>query len=290
MLKSMTGYGRTVSSNSICDLKAEIKSVNSKYCDINIRLPKVLSLFEIPLRLLVQEKMVRGKIDVTIEARFHKPVQTPVLNRQTFISSLNVLEQMKTLGGVSDAITLDHMLHFTDLIEYDVSPQLSDIETAVKSVLADCIEKIDAMRVEEGNNLKASIVQMLDKIDELSAGIDNMKNDLFLYWTDRFKTRLSEFALNSADYHDRIVQEAAIYAEKADIKEELARIYSHLQQFQKIMDTEFPCGKKLDFLCQEMYREWNTIASKSLKVEIINYVLEAKALVDSIKEQVQNVI
>ncbi len=290
MLKSMTGYGRTVSSNAICDLKIEIKSVNSKYCDINMRLPKVLSLLEIPLRTIVQEKMMRGKIDVNIEARFQKPVQAPVLNRQTFISSVSVLEQMKTLGGLNDEITLDHLLHFTDLIEYDVNPQLGEVETAAKAALIECIEKVDIMRAEEGKNLKNAVSRMLDRIDILAAGVDAVKNDIFLYWVDRFKTRMAEFAPNSADYQDRVVQEASIYAEKADIKEELARVYSHQQQFRKIMDTEFPCGKKLDFLCQEMYREWNTIASKSLKVEIINTVVEAKAAVDSIREQIQNVI
>jgi len=102
MLKSMTGYGRVTRSSANCDLKVELKCVNSKYCDINLRLPRVLSFSEIPLRSLVQEKLARGKIDICVEARFHKPVQTPVLNRQTFISSLNVLEQMKTLGGLKD--------------------------------------------------------------------------------------------------------------------------------------------------------------------------------------------
>ncbi|MDR0453470.1 MAG: YicC family protein [Deferribacteraceae bacterium] len=290
MLKSMTGYGRAVISNATCDLRAELKCVNSKYCDINVRLPKILSLSEIPLRAFIQEKLIRGKVDVNVEAKFHKPVQAPALNRQTFISALNVLEQMKTMGGLNDDITLDHLLRFNDLIEYDANSELDELEAALKSALAGCIKEADAMRAEEGNNLKSKIIQMLDKMDTLSAQVDNFKNDFLLYWADRLKTRMNEFLHENVHSQDRIIQEAAIYTEKANIKEELARLYSHQQQFRKIMDTEFPCGKKLDFLCQEMYREWNTVAAKSPKIEIINIVVEAKTMVDSIREQIQNVI
>jgi uncharacterized protein (TIGR00255 family) len=146
----MTGFGRAFKSNSICDIRVEIKTVNSKYCDIFIRLPKVLSALEIPLRAQIQESIVRGKADVIIEARFTKPVQTPTLNRQQFISSLNVLEQMKVLGGLDDTVKLEHLLGFQDLIEYDLNPKLEDIEALVKEATAECLASLDIMRVEEG--------------------------------------------------------------------------------------------------------------------------------------------
>ncbi|MDR2883498.1 MAG: YicC family protein [Deferribacteraceae bacterium] len=289
MLKSMTGFGRTVASNELCDIKVEIKSINSKYNDITVRLPRVLSAMEIPIRSIVQDKLVRGKIDVSIEARFNKPVQTPVLNRQQYVSSMNVLEQMKTLGGLNDEITLSHLLGFADLVEYSFATDLNELENLLKTVVSECADDLDRMRIAEGSNLRRNIIIHLNTIDQLAKRVDAAKDDIFMYWVDRFKVKVAEL-VNSSDYNDRIIQEAAIYAEKADIKEELARIFSHQQQFRGVMDIEFPCGKKLDFLCQEMYREWNTIASKSSKVDIINAVVEAKSAVDSIREQIQNIV
>lgn len=289
MIKSMTGFGRAFKADTICDIRVEIKCVNSKYCDIFIRLPKVLTAMEIPLRAQIQDALVRGKADVSIDVRFTKPVQTPVLNRQQFISSLNVLEQMKVLGGLQDDIQLQHLLGFQDLIEYDLNPDLEQIEKLVHATVAECLTSLDSMRAAEGKNLQKAIIDQLSIIDGLAQEVDSAKNDVFLYWLNRFQGRLKEFAPEITD-NDRIVQEASIYAEKADIKEELTRIYSHHKQFFSIMKDEFPCGKKLDFLCQEMYREWNTIASKSLKADIISRVVEAKAAVDSVREQIQNVI
>jgi uncharacterized protein (TIGR00255 family) len=289
MLKSMTGFGRTVATSPLCDIKVEIKTINSKYNDITVRLPRALSALEIPVRAIVQDKLIRGQIDVSIEARFNKPIQTPILNRQQYVSSINVLEQMKTLGGLADDITLTHLLGFQDLVEYSFAADINELEELIKGVVTDCTKEVDNMRTIEGSNLRRNILVHLNSIDTLAKRVDEAKDEAFIYWFERFKARMAEF-VNSPDYNDRIVAEAAIYAEKADIKEELARIFSHQQQFKSVMDIEFPCGKKLDFLCQEMYREWNTIASKSSRLEIINCVVEAKAAVDSIREQIQNIV
>ena len=288
MVKSMTGYGRAENSSQLFNLKIEIKCVNSKYCDINMRLPKLFSMQEIPLRAVVQQKLIRGKIDIFIEAKFQKPVQTPVLNRPNFMSCLSVLEQMKKLGGLTDEISLSNMLFFNDLIDYESESVSEDMNEFLKNTLIQCLDAVDDMRVQEGANLKAQIELLLDKLSEYRDTADNARKDIALYWSERFRSRMQE--LGVSENNDRIVQEAAIYTEKSDISEELTRISSHISQFHKIMDNEPVCGKKLDFLCQELYREWNTIASKSIKAEIINTVVDAKSVVDSIREQVQNII
>ncbi|MDR2869851.1 MAG: YicC family protein [Deferribacteraceae bacterium] len=290
MLKSMTGFGRAVASNAICELKIEIKTVNSKYCDINMRLPRYFSFAEIPLRALVQDKLGRGKIDVNIDAKFQKSVQAPSLNKRNFTACMDMLKQMKSLGGINDEIKLEHLLQFQDIFDYDTVLDTEELTDFLNKAVLSCITNVDAMRNVEGRHLEAVLQKLLDKMDAAAKEVDEAKNDVFLYWMNRFKTRIVDFLPKTSEHEDRIIQEAAMFAEKADIKEELARIYSHQQQFVTIMKNEYPCGKKLDFLCQELYREWNTIASKSIKVEIINAVVQAKATVDSIREQVQNIV
>jgi uncharacterized protein (TIGR00255 family) len=286
----MTGYGRVSRSTNTGVMQFEIKCVNSKFCDINIRLPRVLSHCEIPFRALLQEKLSRGKIEAVLEVRFSKPPQTPVLNRSNFISWLNVLDQMKTLGGLSDPINLSHLLSFNDLVEYETDRNLEETEKEALTLLNDGIDALDVMRQREGANLEASLHAQLARVETYAKSIDGAKGLVFSYWLERFKGRIAEFVQNQANADDRVIQEAAIFAEKADIKEEVDRIFSHCRQFLNIMGNEYPCGKKLDFLCQELYREFNTVASKSQKAEIINTVIEAKSAVDSIREQLQNIV
>jgi uncharacterized protein (TIGR00255 family) len=290
MLKSMTGYGRVVRSTNSGAMQLEIKCVNSKFCDINLRLPRALSSCEIPFRAVLQEKLSRGKIEAVLEVRFSKPPQTPVLNRSNFISCLNVLDQMKTLGGLSDPINLSHLLSFNDLVEYETDRNLGETEKDALILLNEAIDALDAMRQREGQNLETSLRAQLTRLEAYTKSVDEAKDLVFSYWLERFKGRVAEFVQNQADAGERVIQEAAIFAEKADIKEEIDRIFSHCRQFLSIMENEYPCGKKLDFLCQELYREFNTVASKSQKAEIINTVIKAKSTVDSIREQLQNIV
>jgi uncharacterized protein (TIGR00255 family) len=290
MLKSMTGYGRVSRSTNIGTMQLEIKCVNSKYCDINLRLPRAFSQFEIPLRALLQEKLARGKIEAVLDVHFLKPPQTPVLNRTQFISCLNLLDQMKTLGGLQDSISLSHILSFNDLVEYESGGNIEAAEKETFELMREGIAALDSMRDSEGKNIEVSIRAQIARLDEDIKIIDKAKDQVYSYWFERFKSKIAEFLPNRTDMEDRIIQEAALFAEKADIKEEIDRANSHCKQFLSIMENEYPCGKKLDFLCQELYREFNTIASKSQKAEIINSVIEAKSIVDSVREQLQNIV
>lgn len=290
MLKSMTGFARINANNEYCDLRIEMKSVNSKYCDINLRMPKVFSFMDIPLRTLVQSHAVRGKIDIAIEVRFIKAVQAPALNRQNFSAALDVLEQMKKLGNINDDVTLSHLLSFQDLVEYETASYVEDMEPFITANIKECLNQLDEMRRTEGQNLGKNLDELLGQINSLAKQVEADKDDIYAYWVGRFKSRMTDMLADCSGCEDRIVQEASIYAEKADISEELARIDSHIKQFSAIIDKEFPCGKKLDFLSQELYREWNTVASKSGNTKIINAVVQAKAAVDSVREQIQNII
>ncbi|MDR2400987.1 MAG: YicC family protein [Deferribacteraceae bacterium] len=290
MMKSMTGYGRVSRSTSIGAVQLEIKCVNSKYCDISFRLPKVLNHLEIPIKGILQEKLLRGKVEAVLDIRFLKPLQIPALNRTQFISYLNLLDQMKRLGGLQDAVSLSHILSFSELIEYESEPVLPESERELLQIAEEAADALDDMRKSEGKHLEDTIRAQLARLNEIMLAIEEAASQVFSYWFERFKNKIAEFLPNRVDLEDRIVQEAALFAEKADIKEEIARTASHCKQFLSIMKNEYPCGKKLDFLCQELYREFNTIASKSQKAEIIGSVIEAKSIVDGIREQLQNIV
>jgi uncharacterized protein (TIGR00255 family) len=285
----MTGYARAEFSSEAGEFRAEIKSVNSKYCDVQVRLPKMISFMEIPLKNLVSSRITRGKAELTLDVRPTKAAQAPALNRPQFIAAMRVLEQMKVLGGLNEEIRLEHLLRFPDLIESSMPEKAGELELHVEEVTQACLDALEQMRGTEGANLAKEISRMLEELEDLYHKVKTGQDDVLAHWQERFKTRLQDF-VSEPDMKDRIMQEAAIYAEKADIQEELVRIASHCAQFRQIMTDEFPAGKKLDFLCQELNREWNTIASKSSKTNIINSVIEAKSLVESIREQVQNVI
>jgi uncharacterized protein (TIGR00255 family) len=290
MLKSMTGYAKLSRPANIGSVQFEIKCVNSKYCDISLKLPKVLSYLDIPIRNLLQDRLLRGKIEAFLEIHFLHSQQTPILNRAQFISTLNLLDQMKTLGGLQDAIALSHILSFNELVEYKSEPIPPDSERELLQIIEEAASQLDAMRVAEGGNLETIIRSQLARLGSAAAVIQNAKEQVFTYWFERFKHRIAEFIPEHSAIDDRLIQEAALLAEKADITEEVDRINSHCKQFVYIMENEYPCGKKLDFLCQELYRELNTTASKSQRADIINNVIEAKSIVDSVREQLQNIV
>ncbi len=290
MIKSMTGYGKVTNSYEKFDVIVELKSVNSKYFDPSFRTPKSLSALEIPLRNLLQEHLVRGKLDVRIELVMKVSGRTPTLNTELLSNYKSILEEIVEKTEINDNIRLEHFLRVPDLIEYKSNDDIEEeLHTCVRETVSDCIKKIDEMRVNEGI---AMINDISSKLSELKQNIDNIvnaKTDVFKYWFDKFNKRLSE--LNVVDINEeRIVQEATVYGEKADISEEITRLYCHIEQFSNIISNEDAVGKKLDFLCQEIHRELNTIASKSTRVEIISTVVESKALADRIREQVQNII
>ena len=289
MIKSMTGFARGEISNENIALKAELKCVNSKFCDIQVRLPRLLSFMEVPLRGILSAGLVRGKAELSVDARFFKPGELPRLNREQFSAALGILEQMKEGAGLDEALRLEHFLGFEGMVSYESTDELKATGLLIEKLTADCLTSLDKMRISEGKNLEIQISALLDTLGGLTIRIDELKEGIQEHWLARFKARVKDFAGEELD-EGRLIQEAAIYAEKADIREEIARINSHLAQFRVIMAEEYPCGKKLDFLCQELYRECNTIASKSTKTEMISTVVEAKSAVDSIREQIQNVV
>ena len=285
MIKSMTGFGKINKSTEKYDISVEIKSVNSKYFDINFRLPKVVSALEITLRQPLQDILIRGKIDVRIEINIHTVTKQPSLNIELVKTYRDIFAKIAEEANIEDKPKLDHFLRMPDVVDYINDDSMEEeLEKATFEAVMECAKKLDIMRQNEGAALDKDINKRLDNLAENIKIIENAKEDIFEMWKAKFIKRMQDMGVD-AGYEERIVQEASIMGEKADITEEITRLQSHIIQFKNIIANEYPVGKKLDFLS-----ELNTIASKSSKQEIIATVVESKAESDRIREQVQNII
>lgn len=284
----MTGYGKIMTGNDICDLKIEMKSVNSRYFDCNVRMPRIFNFIEIVLKNTLKDVLVRGKVDVNIDLKLKKQQYKPVLRKDAVESYMAVFEELKDTFGVEGKIKLEHILSFNDILETEETDDLGQkLSEFVLDSIKTCALEMDVMRSKEGDNLAKDIKDRLDIIKGIAESIDKSRADVYEYWRDRFVKRIADFGV---DAEDKAVQEAAVMAERADISEEITRIGSHVDQFRKIIDKEENSGKKLDFMCQELNREFNTIGSKSGKTDIINNVVQAKSEIEKIREQVQNLV
>lgn len=290
MTKSMTGFGKYTVSNEKYDIFVEIKSINSKYFDINFRLPKIVSTLEISARSPLQEILLRGTIDIRIEINIHTVTKHPHVNLEVVNEYKKIFTDIANTANIEDKPKLDHYLRMPDVLDYTTDNAIEEeLEKTTLGALIECAKQVDQMRITEGKALENDIKTRIGNLSNQVCLIENSKNDVFELWKNKFIKRMEEMGVGS-QYEERIIQEASIMGEKADITEEITRLKSHFEQFNNILDNEYPVGKKLDFLSQEIHRELNTIASKSSKQVIITTIVEAKAEIDRIREQVQNIV
>lgn len=289
-LKSMTGYGKGISVSDLCDVKVEIKSVNSKYLDLNVRMPKYLSFIEIPVKNIIRDRLERGKVDIFVDVSLKKSQYKPKLNKELLKGYIDVLGEAKAEFGLGGEISIENVMSLPDVIGAEEDYTIGD---TVGDVLMDALNKalaeLEAMRGIEGKALEADLAERIAILEEMNREIDENRKDVYTYWYDKYTSRVKEL-LPEGFGDERIVQEAALYAERSDISEEVTRIYSHVEHMRQVIKSKGSCGKKLDFLCQEFNREFNTIGSKSSKISIINNVVRAKSELDRIREQVQNIV
>lgn len=289
MIISMTGYGSAFLSNDFLSATVVIKAVNSKYFDVKVKLPRFLYQKEIDYINILKSKLLRGKIEMFVDVTLKKPLRKASLNREYFRIYMDILRQIQMESEILDDIKIEHLLSFENLIDYNDDTEINhSIEDDAEKLITEAIKNIQDMRKTEGGNLETSIKESLGALREHITKIEEFKTAVFQMNLEKYKKRISELTENINE--DRIITEAGILSERADITEETERVKSHLNQFKHIMEREFPSGKKLDFLCQELNREFNTIGSKSGLVDIINLVVSGKSEIDKIREQVQNII
>lgn len=289
----MTGFGRSEYNDGKRNIIVEIKSVNHRYCDISVRMLRRYSFAEERLKSMVKEVARRGKIDLSIIVENITEDDTKVkLNTIVAEQYYNNLKELQENFQLSGEITLEFLATLPDVMKS--VPDIEDEESIFKSLsipVLEAVSKLDEMRVTEGNKLAEDIIMRGELIRQQVKEIKEYSSTVAITYTEKMQERIKELIGNDITIpEDRILLEAAIFADKCSITEELVRLDSHITQLNNIiLESNQPDGKKLDFLVQEMNREANTIGSKSNHIQITNKVLEIKSEIEKIREQVQNI-
>ena len=293
MIKSMTGFGRGEFTDGKRNVTAEIRTVNHRYADITVKMPKRYSFAEEAVKNIVKQKIRRGKAEVSIimenlsEADVTVRLNTPVAEQ--YLQNLKQLQEEFGLAGEIDIRLLSSMPDVLRAIP-DVEDE-DEITSVITEAVTRATEANDAMRQTEGQRLAEDLLHRGDLVRGIVDEIGTRAPLVAQEYVRKLNDRISELLDGAAEIpEDRILTEAAIFADKANITEELVRLDSHMKQLKEILTgADGPVGKKLDFLVQEMNREANTIGSKANDLEITSWMLEAKSEIEKIREQVQNI-
>ncbi|MBI5410326.1 MAG: YicC family protein [Nitrospirae bacterium] len=278
-LQSMTGYGRGVAGN----IKVEARASNHKYLDIQIKLPSFLYAYENDVRKMVKTQFSRGHIELSITESEAAAVQVKI-NKPLAKEYYNALASLKDELSIAGEIDIKVLASYRDIFCFEEEAKSGELQTAVEIAL----RELEKMRIEEGSSLIADINLRVRLLSKYLGDIEDRRNGIIADTKQRLCERLKEFLGGIMIDEARLIQEAAVLIERADITEEIVRLKSHLEHVEKTIISDIVVGKKLDFLVQELRREVNTIGSKSQDVEIANNIIEMKHEIEKIKEQVQN--
>ena len=293
-MKSMTGYGQAAQANEAYELNIELKSVNNRFLDLQIRMPKELNPFEAEIRKIAKGKIQRGRVDVFINL-------TPLKSGNKKVSvDWELLQQLVTElqsggrehFGVVD-FPVDQVLikameqpDFVTLI--DQPTEEDTLEELVRTVAKEAFTQLAVSREHEGAGIKKVLLDYVNKVQCLVTELKGFVTEYEADFQQRYQAKLEEYLGNTVD-QDRLLTELAILLERGDIHEELDRLTIHLEKFAQLLETTDPVGRELDFLLQEMNREVNTIGSKSSPIQIKDIVVQLKTILEKIREQIQNV-
>ena len=291
MIKSMTGYGRAVETVNGREFTVELRSVNNRYLDCSVRLPRILSFGEDAVKQAVKNSISRGKVDVFITVRSEAGDEVQVsLNKTVVEGYLAAMKQMVADYGVKDDISVSVLSRVPEAFSVE-QPQVDEEQLLadMMQVAAKALESYDAMRCKEGAALDADLRSRGQTILELVAKVEAGNKQTVADYRTRLYNKLQEVLENTSIDESRILTEAAIFADKVAVDEETVRLRSHLQQMNEMLTAGGAVGRKLDFLLQEMNREANTIGSKCTDVALARIVVDIKAELEKIREQTQNI-
>lgn len=292
MIKSMTGFGRGEAEDAQRQFTVEIKSVNHRYNDIVVRMPKRLTYLEEKIKDLIKNEVKRGRVEVYISLENTGEGDTKIsLNRSLVSQYYQCLQEIKASFEVKDDISVSALSKFPDVFILESREEDEDeIWQCLKGAVVKAIEMLMKMRQAEGEKLAEDIVGRCEYIGSIIKTIEKKSPEIVQDYKNKLRERITEMLEDTIQIDDsRLSMEVAIFADKSSITEEVVRLNSHIGQLKKSLEEHQPIGRKLDFLIQEMNREINTIGSKSSDLEIVNHVVDVKSELEKIREQVQNI-
>ena len=294
MIKSMTGYGRARQTVNGRDITVEVRSVNNRYLDCSVKMPRAYIFAEDAIKALVQKSASRGKVDVFITVESMGAEETVVtVNEALAKGYIAALQKLYDLGGgrwVKSSCYATDLARLPDVLTITKAEEdLESVSADLCAVAEEALAAHAAMRATEGRKLAEDIMGRLDTIETITGRVEERSPQTVAEYREKLLARMNEVLQSAAVDENRILTEAAIFADKVAVDEETVRLRSHLSQLREMLQSSEPTGRKLDFLIQEVNRESNTIGSKCSDVQIARDVVELKAEVEKIREQVQNI-
>lgn len=290
MIKSMTGYGRAKLSKDDREYQIEIKSVNHRYLDISVRIPKQLSYLEETIKKEIAKKVKRGKIDVFVTFENNSLEGKEIkINTELAKAYIDELKKLAEKENILSDIQVTEISKYPDVLNIQSSQDDEKITEEVLETITIATDNLVQMRETEGNKISEDLLKRLNIINKKVEEIAKLSTGLIEEYVVKLEERINEILKNQEIDKTRLAQEVVIYADKCSIEEEVTRLNSHISQFKNLLNSNETIGKKLDFIIQEMNRETNTIGSKANNLEITNGVIDIKTEIENIREQVQNI-
>ncbi len=289
-MNSMTGYGRATVDMDGRQLTVELKSVNHRFLDLNFRMPRSLGFLEEDARKLISKKLSRGHVDVFATYRnLREDAKQVTVDRALLAAYQKALDEVKSATNLKDDRTLLSVSRLGDVLSIaEADEDQQALRELMKTTMALALSEMSAMRAREGKALAKDILARVDALETLARQIEERYPETLQEHLAKMRQRVSELTEAGVD-EQRLLQELAIMADRSAISEETVRLASHIQQVREIAQLKEPVGRKLDFIVQELNREVNTISSKSQDIPITNMVVQAKAEIEKMREQVQNI-
>ena len=290
MIKSMTGYGKSNMSKNLREYQVEIKSVNHRYLDVSVKMPRSLSYLEEEIKKAVSAKVTRGKIDVFITFNNNSLEGRDIkINTEIARMYIKELRNLAESEGIVADIPVTEISKLPDVLTIQNNQDDETIKNELLEVTNKAIENLVGMRKVEGEKIAQDLLVRIQDIEEKVKKISSLSTGLIDEYVVKLKTRIKELLQDQEMDEARLAQEVVIYADKCSIEEEVTRLNSHIYQFRELLNSNEAVGKKIDFMIQEMNRETNTIGSKANNLEITNEVINMKTQLENIREQVQNI-
>lgn len=292
MIKSMTGFGRGEASSNGYQVTVELKTLNSRYLDISIRLPQSIQHHEFGVKEMIQGKLSRGKVHVNVYVEETRGKGIDVTYNEEVVKSYSkILEQIKFVANIQQPVQMQDLLQFDGIFETqkEDEEQVKTIWICTKEALSGAITLLNSMRSQEGTELKNDLIHQIEGISEMVGEVNELSAKRQPEVLDKLQNRIKNLVTDDNIDPERMEMEVALLVDKMDINEEVIRLQSHLKFFLETLDGNEPVGRRLNFLCQEINRELNTIGSKANDSTISHHIVLGKEKLEQIREQVQNI-
>ena len=291
MIKSMTGFGRGEQVNDDRKIVVEIKAVNHRFCDMNVKLPKKLNYFETDIRTCLKEYIQRGKVDVFITYEDYTKSNVCVkYNKEIATEYVNYLNSMVDDFGLQSDVKPSVIGRFPEVFTLEEqSVDENEIWSHLEGVVREAAEKFVESRIREGENLKKDILAKLTFLEQEVAVVEERSPQIVAEYRQKLEEKVTELLADTQMEENRLAAEVILYADKICTDEEVVRLKSHIQHMRATLEEKEGIGRKLDFIAQEMNREANTILSKANDIEVSNHAISLKTEIEKIREQIQNI-